>query len=81
MLLIKFIMVMFDYFEDVLEGFEFLIAIGSLVGIVGFLFGIICVIWGGSRLRYKMMGVTVVSLLLLAVCGFSTGIKYFRLFR
>ena len=81
MLLMKLTMVMFDYFEDVLEGFEFLIAIGSLVGIVGFLFGIICVIWGGSRLRYKMMGVTVVSLLLLAVCGFSTGIKYFRLFR
>jgi len=77
----KFTMVMFDYFEDVLEGFEFLIAIGSLVGIVGFLFGIICVIWGGSRLRYKMMGVTVVSLLLLAVCGISTVIKYFRLFR
>ena len=74
-------MVMFDYFEDMIEGFEFLIAIGSLVGLVGFIVGIIFVIWGGSRLRYKMMGVTVVSLLLLAVCGFSTGIKYFRIFR
>jgi hypothetical protein len=74
-------MVMFDYFEDVLEGFEFLIALGSLVGLAGVIFGMIFVIWGGSRLRYKMMGVTVVSLLLLLVCGFSTGIKYFRIFR
>jgi hypothetical protein len=74
-------MVMFDYFEDVLEGFEFLIAFGSLMGLAGFIFGLIFVIWGSSRIRYKMIGVTVVSLLLLAVCGFSTGIKYFRLFR
>jgi len=74
-------MVMFDYFEDVLEGFEFLIAFGSLMGVVGLIVGLIFVIWGGSRLRYKMMGVTIVSLLLLVVCGFSTGIKYFRLFR
>jgi len=77
----KFIMVMFDYFEDVLEGFEFLIAFGSLMGLVGLIVGLIFVIWGGSRLRYKMMGVTIVSILLLVVCGFSTGIKYFRLFR
>ena len=74
-------MVLFDYFEDVLEGFEFLIAFGSLMGLVGLIVGLIFVIWGGSRLRYKMMGVTIVSIVLLVVCGFSTGIKYFRLFR
>lgn len=77
----KFTMVMFDYFEDVLEGFEFLIAIGSLVGLVGVIIGLIFAIAGSSRLRYKMIGLTVVSLLLLAVCGFTTGIKYFRIFR
>ena len=74
-------MVMFDYFEDILEGFEFLIAFGSLMGLIGFIVGLIFVVWGSSRLRYKMIGVTVVSLLLLAICGFSTGIKYFRIFR
>ncbi|NVM17010.1 MAG: hypothetical protein HWN80_04790 [Candidatus Lokiarchaeota archaeon] len=74
-------MVMFDYFEDVLEGFEFLIALGSLVGLIGFIIGLIFAIAGSSRLRYRMIGLTVVSLLLLAVCGFSTGIKYFRIFR
>ena len=74
-------MVMFDYFEDVLEGFEFLIALGSLVGLVGVIIGLIFAIAGSSRLRYKMIGLTVVSILLLAVCGFTTGIKYFRIFR
>ncbi|MCK4381939.1 MAG: hypothetical protein KAW66_01470 [Candidatus Lokiarchaeota archaeon] len=51
------------------------------MGLAGFIIGLIFVIWGSSRIRYKMIGVTVVSLLLLAVCGFSTGIKYFRIFR
>ena len=74
-------MVLFDYFEDMLEGFEYLIALGSLIGIVGLLVGIIFVIWGVSRLRYKMVGVVVVSFVLLAVCGFDTGFKYFRIFR
>ena len=77
----KFTMVIFDYFEDVLEGFEFLIAFGSLVGLVGFIIGLIFAIAGSSRLRYKMIGLTVVSFLLLAFCGFSTGTKYFKLFR
>jgi hypothetical protein len=72
---------LFDYIEDILEGFEFLIALGSLVGLVGFIVGLIFVIWGGSRLRYKMLGVTIVSLVLAVVCGFSTGIKYFRIFK
>ena len=74
-------MVLFDYFEDLLEGFEYLIAFGSLIGIVGLIVGIIFVIWGGSRLRYKMFGVVVASIVLIAVCGVDTGFKYFRIFR
>ncbi|MHA2289325.1 MAG: hypothetical protein ACXABG_11125 [Promethearchaeota archaeon] len=74
-------MVLFDYFEDVLGAFEFLIAFGSLVGLIGVIVGLIFAIAGSSRLRYKMIGLTIVSLLLLGVCGFSTGIKYFRIFR
>ena len=74
-------MVLFDYFEDLLEGFEYIIALGSLIGIVGFIVGMIFVIWGGSRLRYKMIGVVIASIVLLAVCGPETGFKYFRIFR
>jgi len=74
-------MVLFDYFEDVLGGVEFLIAFGSLVGILGLLIGIMLAIWGGSRLRYKMLGVIIFSFVLIAICGFDTGFKYFRIFR
>jgi len=74
-------MVLFDYFEDVLGGVEFLIAFGSIVGILGLLIGIMLAIWGGSRLRYKMLGVIIFSFVLIAICGFDTGFKYFRIFR
>ena len=74
-------MVVFDYFEEVLEGIEYLIALGSIVGLLGFLIGMIFLIWGGQRYRSKMIGVIVASFVLLAVCGLNTGIKYFRIFR
>lgn len=74
-------MVMFDYFESVLEGVEFLIAVGSILGLLGIILGFIFIIWGGPRIRYKMFGVIVTSFVLLGVCGFSTGFKYFRIFR
>ncbi len=76
-----FIMVLFDYFEDVISGFEFWIAFGSLVGILGLIIGLVLAIWGGGRIRYKMLGVIVASFVLIAICGFDTGFKYFRIFR
>ena len=74
-------MVVFDYFEEVLGGIEYFIALGSIMGLLGFLIGMILLIWGGNRYRYKMIGVIVASIVLLAVCGLNTGIKYFRIFR
>ena len=74
-------MVVFDYFESVLEGIEYLIALGSILGLLGFIIGMLILIWGGQRYRDKMIGVIVASIVLLAVCGFNTGIKYFRIFR
>jgi hypothetical protein len=73
-------MVVFDYFDKLLSGVEFLIALGSIIGLLGLLVGLIFLIWGSSRMRGKMLGVIIVSFLLLAICGFSTGVKYFRLF-
>ena len=61
-------MVVFDYFEGVLEGFEYLIALGSIVGLLGFLIGMIFLVWGGQRYRTKMIGVIIASIVLLAVC-------------
>ncbi len=74
-------MVLFDYFESVLEGVEFLIALGSILALLGLIFGFIFFIWGKPKMRYRMIGVIVVSFILLGVCGFSTGFKYFRIFR
>ena len=74
-------MVVFDYFEEVLGGIEYLIALGSIVGLLGFIIGILFLIWGGQRSRNKMIGVIVASFVLLAICGVDTGIKYFRIFR
>jgi len=74
-------MVVFDYFEDVLGGIEYLIALGSIMGLLGLVIGMIFLIWGGQRYRDKMIGVIIASFVLLAVCGLNTGIKYFRIFR
>jgi len=74
-------MVVFDYLKGVLEGIEYLIALGSILGLLGLIIGMALLIWGGQRYRYKMIGVIVASFILLGVCGLSTGIKYFRIFR
>ena len=67
-----------DYFDQVGEGIEFLIALGSIMGVLGFIIGLIFFIFGG-RMRYKMTGVMIVSIILLAICGLSTGFNYFRI--
>ena len=74
-------MVVFEYFESVIEGIEYLIALGSIMGLLGLIIGMLILIWGGQRYRDKMIGVIVTSIILLAVCGLNTGIKYFRIFR
>ncbi len=74
-------MVVFDYFEDVLEGIEYFIAVGSILGLLGLVIGMILLIWGGQRYRDKMIGVIIASIILLAMCGVNTGIKYFNIFR
>jgi len=74
-------MVVFDYFEDVLEGIEYLIAVGSIMGLLGLVIGMLFLIWGGQRYRDKMIGVIIASIALLAMCGLNTGIKYFNILR
>jgi len=74
-------MVVFDYFESVLEGIEYLIALGSIMGLLGLIIGMLILIWGGQRYQHKMIGVIVASIVLLAVCGPNTGVKYFKIFR
>ena len=69
----------FYYFDQIGEGIEFLIAFGSIMGVLGFIIGFLFFILGGGRLRWKMTGVMVGSLILIAICGLSTGLHYFRI--
>lgn len=72
-------MVLLDYFEEVFNGIEFLIALGSILGLLGFIVGLIIFIFGGPRVRLRMLGLMITSIILIAVCGLHTGTKYFRI--
>ena len=74
-------MVIFDYVDDLGSGMEFLIALGSILGMLGLVVGFIVFIWGGGRLKKQMLGVIIFSIALLAICGLDTGVNYFHIFR
>jgi Ca2+/Na+ antiporter len=69
-----------NYTFEVAQGIEFLIALGSIIGLLGLIIGFIFLIWGNKHIRSTMISIIIVSFILLAVCGFSTGLKYFRIF-
>ena len=71
---------LFDYFNDVANGIEFLIAFGSIVGLIGVLIGILGVVLSDSRIRVMFAKVLIVSFILLLICGgTATGVKYFHI--
>lgn len=70
----------FDYFDGIRQAIEFLIALGSIVGMLGLIVGILGWLAFGPRQRYKMVGVIIVSVILLTICGVHTGVKYFRIY-
>ena len=72
-------MLMSDYFGAVADAVEFLIAVGSILGFLGLIVGILGLMYSGPFYRHKMIGVIVFSIILLAVCGLYTGLKYFRI--
>ena len=72
---------MMDYFDSVGESIEFLIALGSILGVLGLIVGILGWIFLGQFQRHKMIGVILGSIVLLILCGSSTGFKYFHIYR
>ena len=68
-----------DYFSKVAEGIEFLIAFGSIIGVLGLIIGILLLLLGGSSWKSKSVKIILLSLILAWICGFYTGIKYFRI--
>lgn len=71
---------LFDYFDGIVEAIEFLIALGSIIGLLGLIVGILGWLFMGQFQRHKMIGVVVVSIILLGVCGLYTGVRYFRIY-
>ncbi|MFX1279879.1 MAG: hypothetical protein ACFFA3_10715 [Promethearchaeota archaeon] len=49
------------------------------MGVLGLVVGIIGFISLGQFRRHQMIGVIVVSIMLLVVCGSATGFKYFHI--
>ncbi|MFX1419601.1 MAG: hypothetical protein ACFE9N_11835 [Promethearchaeota archaeon] len=70
----------FDYFDDIAGAVEFLLALGSIIGMLGLIIGILGWLLLGQFQRHKMVPVIIVSIILLTVCGVHTGIKYFRIY-
>ncbi|KKN48862.1 hypothetical protein LCGC14_0648670 [marine sediment metagenome] len=70
----------FDFMDSIVEGVEFLIALGSILGFLLLIVGILGWMFLGQFNRQKMIGVVVVGIILLNLCGFSTGINYFHIY-
>ena len=68
-----------SYFSDVLGGIDFLMALGSLIGFFGAIIGVAMLVLGGRQFKSKGLKILVISIILLALFGYQTGIKYFRL--
>ena len=68
----------FSYFVGLEEAFEFFMALGSIIGMLGVIFGLIGLLFLGQFSRQKMFKVLIPSIILLVVCGLNTGMLYFR---
>ena len=68
-----------SYFSDVLNGIDCLMALGSLIGFLGLVLGVALLFFGGRPFKSKGLKILVISVVLLFLFGFNTGIKYFRL--
>ncbi|TFG24941.1 MAG: hypothetical protein EU533_01625 [Promethearchaeota archaeon] len=74
-------MVLFDYLDQLTDGIEFLIAFGSIIGVLGLIIGFVALFISGSRMRKHVIALMVFSFILVIICGFDTGINYFHIFR
>ena len=65
-----------DYFTNVLNGVEYIIAVGSILGLLGLLLGLLIWLVGNKEKAVKLI---IFSLILIGICGLHTGTKYFRI--
>lgn len=78
--MIPFTLIMIlSYFDGVADGIEYLIALGSIIGLLGFIVSLFFLLISSSKSRNKFLVSMIVCIVLLAVCGIQTGIQYFHL--
>ena len=65
-----------EYFTKVSEGIEFLLALGSIIGLLGLLFGLVMLLAGYRENGVKII---IISFIIVAICGLYTGTNYFRI--
>jgi len=68
-----------SYFTSMMSGLEFIRALGSILGILGFIIGLLMLVSGGRAYKKTGVKLVLICLVLLFVCGPDTGIKYFRI--
>jgi hypothetical protein len=64
---------------DYSGGIKFVIALGSIVGLLGLVLGLILFIIGGPRIRARMIRLLITSIALIIICGLYTGKKFFHI--
>jgi len=72
-------MMLVGYFDRVREAIEFLMALGSILGLFGLLYAAAWWNFAAKGRKQQLFRLILVSLILIGVCGLYTGIKYFRI--
>ncbi len=72
-------MVLLDYFDSMGNAIEYLIALGSILGLLGLVFGFFMMIMGKGKARTAAFGIIIFSFIMVSICGLQTGIRYFRI--
>lgn len=68
------------YFDSIGEGIEYLLALVSVIGFLGLMFGIILFAFGGRRYRVQYVTLIIISIIILSLCGgYGRAFRYFRL--
>jgi hypothetical protein len=67
------------FLEGLAKSAEFLLAFGSIIGLLGIVIGFILIIFLGKYSRKYAVIIVFFSIVLLVVCGPRTGIEYFQI--
>ena len=70
---------MLDYWDRVGDAVEFLLALGSMMGVLMIILGALGYALANRMQKSKMISVVIVGILLVAFCGWWTGLRYFRI--